>query len=232
MVAIITLAIATRVPSESSSSTSSGSSSSLSSMSQTLSSNTTTSAGSSETESSADVVSSSSEIPSSSMILFTVTFNAMEGSPVNAVVIYDGGLIPSSPLTERTGYTFDGWYRSEDNGVTLGDSWNFALNSVTSDITLYAKWTINTYYIFFVNYVGGLNIPSRYVYQAIPTPTLDAGETIVNIISSPGPVTYFITSTNRTLALGRGMDGQIGDGDTNMFTATAFKNTPIFISFK
>lgn len=61
------------------------------------------------------------------------------------------------------------------------------------------------------------------------TPSLEVGETIVNIISSPGPVSYMITSTNRTLAWGRGMDGQIGDADPNVGSATSVKGSPIFI---
>jgi alpha-tubulin suppressor-like RCC1 family protein len=64
---------------------------------------------------------------------------------------------------------------------------------------------------------------------AFTTPTLQAGETIVNIISSPGPVTFMLTSLNRTLAFGRGADGQIGDGDPNSATATSVKYSPIFI---
>jgi hypothetical protein len=64
---------------------------------------------------------------------------------------------------------------------------------------------------------------------AFTTPALEVGETIVNIISSPGPVSYMITSTDRTLAWGRGIDGQIGDADPNFASATSVKGSPIFI---
>ena len=47
---------------------------------------------------------------------------------------------PTSPT--KTGYTFDGWYTSSDNGTTLQRKHNFDA-PITSDIVLYAKWIAN-----------------------------------------------------------------------------------------
>ncbi|MGM9971510.1 MAG: InlB B-repeat-containing protein, partial [Anaeroplasmataceae bacterium] len=45
---------------------------------------------------------------------------------------------PTEPT--KTGYTFVGWY----SDVSLSTAYDFS-TTVTSDITLYAKWNINTY---------------------------------------------------------------------------------------
>ena len=49
-----------------------------------------------------------------------------------------------SPEPTKEGHTFDGWYNK------AGDSpWNFAVNEVTQNTELYAKWLINTYPVTF-----------------------------------------------------------------------------------
>ena len=155
------------------SSPASSSGSSVSSSNSTNSSNTmvassTGGASSSVQPSSSDTP--SSQPPSSSLLVqYIVTFDAREGTPVDAQTIEDNGLLVEVTST-KTGNTFDGWYLSEDSGVTLGTKWDFSTTFVTSDVTLYAKWIINNYTISFVNYVGGPGIVARTVaYQAIPT---------------------------------------------------------------
>ncbi len=68
---------------------------------------------------------------------FTVSFDARGGAgeyPDEAVLF--GTLLapPQDPV--REGYRFAGWYR--DAAGT--DAWDFALDSVQADMTLYAKW--------------------------------------------------------------------------------------------
>ncbi|MFA7144784.1 MAG: InlB B-repeat-containing protein, partial [Candidatus Izemoplasmatales bacterium] len=75
-----------------------------------------------------------------------VNFNSMGGNEVSAVEVEIGSLI-TIPTTEKTGYSFDGWYTSNDNGVSLLDAWSFADSIVETEITLYAKWTVNQYTI-------------------------------------------------------------------------------------
>lgn len=63
----------------------------------------------------------------------------------------------------KTGYTFGGWYTSADV-QTEATAWDFAVDIVTEDITLYAKWTANTYRIGFdANYEGAEAIDSKMV---------------------------------------------------------------------
>lgn len=52
---------------------------------------------------------------------------------------------PNDP--KKTGYTFKGWYK--DAECTDGQEWDFSTDTVTEDITLYAKWVGNEYTVTF-----------------------------------------------------------------------------------
>jgi uncharacterized repeat protein (TIGR02543 family) len=56
----------------------------------------------------------------------------------------------------KTGHTFGGWYR--DSG--FGTLWNFGTDTVTGDLTLYAKWTAISYTVSF-NANGGSPAPGN-----------------------------------------------------------------------
>jgi uncharacterized repeat protein (TIGR02543 family) len=69
----------------------------------------------------------------------TVTFYSNGGSTVPPQVATDGKVLrPADPT--RSGYTFAGWYKE----TTFATEWNFVTDVVTSDLTLYAKWTQNS----------------------------------------------------------------------------------------
>ena len=71
----------------------------------------------------------------------TVTFDTDGGSAVRSQVVNVGGnaIAPTAPVKE--GYTFAGWY--------VGDTaYDFA-SAVTENVTLKAKWTLNTYTVTF-----------------------------------------------------------------------------------
>jgi uncharacterized repeat protein (TIGR02543 family) len=63
---------------------------------------------------------------------------------------------PASPT--RVGFSFGGWYK-EAAAIKL---WNFATDKVTTNTTLYAKWTIKTYTVFF-NSMSGSAVASKTV---------------------------------------------------------------------
>ena len=67
---------------------------------------------------------------------FTVTFNSNGGSAETAQTVLDGGRVTRPTDPTRSGYVFAGWYK-ESSLTTL---WNFATDTVTTNITLYAKW--------------------------------------------------------------------------------------------
>jgi uncharacterized repeat protein (TIGR02543 family) len=66
-----------------------------------------------------------------------VSFDSQGGSAVSAQTVADGGhaTVPVAPT--RLDYDFAGWY-TESSCVT---AWDFQINTVTADRTLYAKWT-------------------------------------------------------------------------------------------
>jgi len=68
--------------------------------------------------------------------LYNVTFNSKGGSSVVSQTIERGSLVKEPANPTRSGYRFGGWYK-EEACINL---WNFASDTVTSNITLYAKW--------------------------------------------------------------------------------------------
>ena len=81
----------------------------------------------------------------SASVEYTVTFNANGGScSVNQAKIKGGDTYGDLPAPTREGYDFDGWFTSSSGGslVSSGDK-------VTGSVTLYAHWTIKTYYVTF-----------------------------------------------------------------------------------
>lgn len=71
---------------------------------------------------------------------FKVKFNAKGGTPEpDTQYIENGGKVTEPPKPAQAGYTFGGWYKNAD--CSDGQKWNFATDTVTSNITLYAKWT-------------------------------------------------------------------------------------------
>ena len=68
----------------------------------------------------------------------TVTFDPQGGSSVQSIEVENGSMVgrPEDPV--RYGYWFDGWYKDADKT----SRWCFSAYTVTSDLTLYAKWTM------------------------------------------------------------------------------------------
>lgn len=73
---------------------------------------------------------------------FTVSFNALGGTPVPEAQTVAKGAAAVKPVTDpaKADSTFVGWFESSDGGKTLADSaYDFA-TPVTADKVLYAKW--------------------------------------------------------------------------------------------
>lgn len=66
-----------------------------------------------------------------------VNFNSMGTGEIKSVETKVGTLI-EEPLISRNGYLFSGWFTSPD--FAANTKWDFAKNTVSSDMTLYAKW--------------------------------------------------------------------------------------------
>jgi uncharacterized repeat protein (TIGR02543 family) len=97
---------------------------------------------------------------------YTVDFQENGGTAVTDLTgLLAGALVaePSSPT--KTGYVFDGWY--ED--VALTNSWNFMVETVAGDMTLYAKWVANQYTITFDSAGGSYIAPITQDYSSAVT---------------------------------------------------------------
>ena len=71
---------------------------------------------------------------------YTVTFDSQGGSAVTSISNVTTGSAISAPTEPtRTGYTFGGWYKESD----CTNVWDFNTDSVTNNVTIYAKWTAN-----------------------------------------------------------------------------------------
>jgi uncharacterized protein (TIGR02145 family)/uncharacterized repeat protein (TIGR02543 family) len=77
--------------------------------------------------------------------IFLVKFNSNGGSKVDSQNVAYNGIVTSPTAPTKPGYTFGAWYTE----AALTNVWTFATNAVTSDTTLYAKWTPVVYTITF-----------------------------------------------------------------------------------
>ena len=111
-------------------------------------------------------------VPGSSSIpkTYTVTFDSQGGTDVEPKVlkVLDGSLISAPEAPSKTNCDFGGWYQDED----CTTPWNFSVDTVTDDITLYAKWTLkeddsnNSSFVRF--YIEGLNTEPYTVSGSLP----------------------------------------------------------------
>ena len=68
---------------------------------------------------------------------YRVSFESNGGTSVSDQEVAAGGKVMAPEEPVRRGYRFEGWYRDPECSA----AWNFAENAVTSDMTLYAKWS-------------------------------------------------------------------------------------------
>ena len=70
--------------------------------------------------------------------MYTVSFDSGGGSAVDSVNAPEGATIRAPQSPTRSGFAFGGWYKDED----CTSPWDFDTDTVTSDVTLYAKWLV------------------------------------------------------------------------------------------
>ncbi|BDR52165.1 hypothetical protein KIM372_00720 [Bombiscardovia nodaiensis] len=162
---------------------------------------------------------------------YTVTFKS-QGSVIGSQRVFSGQAATQPTDPSVTGWIFQGWYTSESGGY----QWNFS-STVTSDITLYARWFVR-YPVTFDPNGGTLTSPSLvyvgagYTVSKPSDPVKDharfdgwytaaTGGTAWNFISViSGPVTIYAHWTTYTVTF----DPQNGHGVTMV---TVKPDTPV-----
>ncbi|MGI6249516.1 MAG: InlB B-repeat-containing protein [Acutalibacteraceae bacterium] len=76
---------------------------------------------------------------------YTVNFNSNGGSAVGSITQNYGTDVSAPDVPAKTGHTFAGWY--SDSGLTTAVTWPYTMGA--SNVTFYAKWTLNNYNITF-----------------------------------------------------------------------------------
>ncbi len=75
---------------------------------------------------------------------YTVTFDSKGGSAVAAIADVESGATITKPTDPtQDGYLFAGWYKADPETDSNAVAWNFESDTVTGNVTLYAKWTAN-----------------------------------------------------------------------------------------
>ncbi|MBM6383535.1 MAG: InlB B-repeat-containing protein [Paenibacillus sp.] len=87
---------------------------------------------------------------------YTVNFDSNGGTVVDDQSIQYGELATAPDAPTKDGHTFAGWFA--DSG--LNQAFDFDNTTVTSDLTLYAKWSINSYTVNF-NPNGGTAVDDQ-----------------------------------------------------------------------
>jgi len=129
----------------------------------------------------------------------TVTFNAQSGSPTpTAQIVATGGRATTPTAPTRSGYAFVGWYTAASGG----SAWVFSSNTVTANITLYARWT--PVYTVSYNSQGGSSVSSQAVNSgstaAQPATPTRAGYFFEGWYTSTAFTTQWNFSTNTVTA--------------------------------
>ncbi len=70
---------------------------------------------------------------------YVVSFDSRGGSDVEAAKVDKNSKLTAPKQPKRNGYLFSGWYKNEDC-TTL---WDFDVDKVNGNITLYAKWVVD-----------------------------------------------------------------------------------------
>ncbi len=68
----------------------------------------------------------------------TITFHSMGGSAVSSKTAAFGAFLSEPAAPTLAGHIFGGWYKE----AGCVNAWNFSIDTVPADITLYAKWTV------------------------------------------------------------------------------------------
>ena len=155
---------------------------------------------------------------------YTVTYNYGNGTANTTGSAIDGfpystaeTKFPANPT--RTGYTFKGWYTAASGGTQVTSSTTV---TATSDHTIYAQWTPNTYTVNFNANGGSVGTASKTVtydstYGTLPTPAERTGYTFKGWFTAASGGTQVTESTKVTSTSNHTLHAQ---WEANKYTAS------------
>ena len=155
---------------------------------------------------------------------YTVTYNYGNGTANTTGLAIDGlpystaeTKFPANPT--RTGYTFKGWYTAASGGTQVTSSTTV---TATSNHTLYAQWTPNTYTVNFNANGGSVGTASKTVtydstYGTLPTPAERTGYTFKGGFTAASGGTQVTESTKVTSTSNHTLHAQ---WEANKYTAS------------
>ena len=144
-------------------------------------------------------------------IIRHITYNFNGGSDTNySTFIADGSSVSLPTPTARTGYTFAGWWDATSGGNNLGSG--TSSYTVQSTLTVYARWTPDTYTISY-DANGGTGAPSDQ--------TKTYGTTLTLSSTTPTRTNYAFRGWN-TNSSGTGTDYSSGGSYTTNAAATLY----------
>lgn len=77
-------------------------------------------------------------LPGTDVVKYNVIFNPNNGENTSTISVESGKTVTKPTDPQRDGYIFTGWYKD----ISLLMLWNFENDTVTSNVTLYAGWSI------------------------------------------------------------------------------------------
>lgn len=80
----------------------------------------------------------------------TVSFNSNGGSDIPAITFSEGSLFALPDNPNRSGYTFDGWFFDQTTLTEEVTPTSWISRNIQENITLYAKWSLNSYNVTYV----------------------------------------------------------------------------------
>jgi len=96
---------------------------------------------------------------------YTVRFDSKGGTPTpQEQTVKEDGRVTKPADPTRDNYTFTGWAKADNEAAAL---WNFETETVSGDITLFARWAINTHAVTFDS-DGGSAVTAQNVAHGSP----------------------------------------------------------------
>jgi uncharacterized repeat protein (TIGR02543 family) len=119
---------------------------------------------------------------------YNVTFDAAPGTfpgggTTKVVSVGENQLVTEPDDADRPNYYVEGWYQNKNSSGVLSNPWHFTTDTVTQEITLYAKWTLVPAGDIVVTLEGNGGVLSNTTFVVAPSNPLSALNTITGVLA-------------------------------------------------